>query len=129
MASPEQSPGSPRMWPVAAGGMLGLAELLFALLAEPALEPGDAAAGVENLLLAGVERVAIRADVGVYHAVLRRAAGAKGVPARAGHLRHHVVRVYLRLHVLSWFWRSPGRQAFRGVNRYRTNRHTSVPHR
>src|SRR5215469_8580819 len=35
------------------------------LLAEAALEPGDPAAGVQDLLLARVERVAVRADIGV----------------------------------------------------------------
>src|SRR5260370_35744376 len=44
-------------------------------LAKPALEPGDAAAGVQDLLLARVERVAARADVGVDDAVLGGAAG------------------------------------------------------
>jgi hypothetical protein len=35
------------------------------LLAELPLEAGNPAAGVEDLLLAGVERVAVRADLGV----------------------------------------------------------------
>ena len=50
-------------------------------LAEPLLEPGDAAAGVEDLLLAGVERVALRADLGVDDAVGRGAAGGERVAA------------------------------------------------
>src|SRR6185295_14742885 len=43
-------------------------------LAEALLEPGHAASGVEDLLLAGVEGVALRADLGVDHAVRRCAA-------------------------------------------------------
>src|ERR1700684_1232051 len=93
------------------------------LLAEPALEPGHAAAGVEDLLLAGVERVAARADVGVDDAVLRRAARSEGLPAGAGHLSHHVLRVDTRLHFVLLpraVAGSPGRGCRRGVNRYRT---------
>jgi hypothetical protein len=67
-------------------------------LAVPLLEPGDAAAGVEDLLLAGVERVALRAHVGVDHAVRRGAAGLERVPAGAGHRRLDVVRVDSGLH-------------------------------
>src|SRR6266567_436910 len=99
-----------------------LAGWLLALLAEPTLEPGDAAAGVEDLLLAGVERVAVRADIGVNLSVLRRAAGRKGAPARAGYLRHHIIRVNVALHV------SPGsvgrRVAFGAARRGRE----PVPH-
>src|SRR6202044_1532356 len=40
-------------------------------LPQPLLEPLDGAAGVEDLLLARVERVAVRAHVGVDRAVLR----------------------------------------------------------
>src|ERR1019366_950833 len=73
------------------------------LLAEAALEPRDAAAGVQDLLLAGVERVAVRADIGVDSAVLGGAPGAEGVPAGAGHRGRHVVRVNIRLHIGSPF--------------------------
>src|SRR5258708_32084329 len=93
------------------------------LLAEPALEPGHAAAGVEDLLLAGVERVAARADVGVDDAVLSRAARGEGLPAGAGDLGHDVVRVDTRLHCVLLpraVAGSPGRGCRRGVNRYRT---------
>jgi hypothetical protein len=45
--------------------LAGLLAGALARLAEALLEPGDAAAGVEDLLLAGVEGVAGRADVGV----------------------------------------------------------------
>src|SRR6201996_5780567 len=83
------------------------------LLAEAALEPGDAATGVQNLLLAGVERVASRADVGVDLAVGGGAPGHEGVPAAAGHRGGTIVRVNLRLHVYSCLVRSPGRQVTR----------------
>ena len=58
------------------GGLLGVA----------GLEAGDAAAGVEDLLLAGVERVALRAHVGVDDAARRGAARRERVAAGAGHL-------------------------------------------
>ena len=45
------------------------------LLGVAGLEAGDAAAGVEDLLLAGVERVAVRAHVGVDRAARRRCCG------------------------------------------------------
>src|ERR1022692_3530399 len=69
------------------------------LLAETPLEPGDAAAGVHDLLLARVERVAARADVSVDHAILGGAPRDEGAPARAGHRGHHVIGVNIRLHV------------------------------
>src|SRR5215467_15373110 len=69
------------------------------LLAEAPLEPCDPAAGVEDLLLAGVERVAVGADVRVDNAVRGGAPGGKRVPAGTGHRGDHVVRVDGRLHV------------------------------
>src|SRR5215467_15155290 len=100
-----------------------LRELLAAgrLLAEPALEAGHPPAGVEDLLLAGVEGVAIRADIGVDDAVARCGPGGEGVPAGAGHLGLHVVRVNVRLHFAtpaSSVAGSPRRMP-PGVNRYR----------
>src|SRR5215469_1520753 len=68
------------------------------LLAEPALEPGHAAAGVENLLLAGVEGVTLRADVGVDDTVPRGAARLERVPAATHHGRVDVLRVDTGLH-------------------------------
>ena len=58
------------------------------LLAVARLEPGHAATGVEDLLLAGVERVAVRADVGVDVAARRRAAGGERVATGAGDRGH-----------------------------------------
>ena len=52
-------------------------------LAVPGLEAGDAAAGVEDLLLAGVERVAGRADLDVDGAAVLGAAGGELVAAAA----------------------------------------------
>src|SRR5215470_13436415 len=126
---PRPKPGLVYLTAGQAGQMLGLAELLVAL-AEPALEPGDSAAGVEDLLLAGIERVAVGADVGVNLAGLRRAPGGKGVPAGTGHLRHHVIGMNVALHVISWFL---GRRvATQGASFYGREpvphiRHTSVP--
>src|SRR5579863_2079940 len=58
------------------------------LLAELALEARHPAAGVKDLLLARVERVAVRAHVGVDDAAARRGSRGEGVPAGAGHRRH-----------------------------------------
>src|SRR5262249_22642310 len=51
------------------------------LLAELPLEPGDPATGVQDLLLAGVERVAVGADVGVDDAGACGRPRGEGVPA------------------------------------------------
>src|SRR5947207_3189253 len=93
--------------------------------AEPLLEAGDAATGVEDLLLAGVEGVALRAHVGVDHAVGRGRPGDEGGTAATGHGRDVVLGVDLRLHesgslpscgrrVAGLAYARPG-----GVNRYR----------
>src|SRR5215213_1578921 len=63
------------------------------LLAVAGLEPGHAAAGVHDLLLARVERVAVAADVGVDPAGRRGAAGRELVAAAAGHQRLDVLGV------------------------------------
>src|SRR5215469_18075359 len=90
------------------------------LLAKPALEPRDSPAGVENLLLAGVEGVTARADVGVDDAVLGRAPRRERVTAAADHRGVYVLRVNSGLHVVT-----PGSRGRRvasrraGVNRYR----------
>src|SRR5262249_6557292 len=64
------------------------------------LEAGHAAAAVEDLLLAGVEGVALRADLDVDLSALLRAASGEGGTATAVHRRLDVVRVNTRLH---WF--------------------------
>src|ERR1700722_8928521 len=75
-----------------AGSALDLA------LAEAGLEAGHAAAGVEDLLLARVERVAIRAHVGVDRTALGGGPGHERVAAAASHGGDLVGRVNLRLH-------------------------------
>src|SRR5579862_3162719 len=65
-------------------------------LFEPPLEALDASARVDQLLLAGVERVAIRADLDVQLGLGR--AGHEGVPTTAMHGREDVVGVDVRLH-------------------------------
>src|SRR5690606_23253064 len=79
------------------GELLALA--LLRPLAETRLEPRHPATGVEDLLLTRVERVAGGADVGVDHAVLRGAASDERIPAGAGHLGDHVLRVDITLHL------------------------------
>src|SRR4051794_3472588 len=62
------------------------------------LEPCHATTGVEDLLLAGVEGVALRADVGVDRPTLDRAPRGEGVAAGAGHLGVVVLGVGVLLH-------------------------------
>src|SRR5689334_2637237 len=81
--------------------------LLGSCLGVAGLEAGDAAAGVEDLLLAGVERVAARAHVGVDDTVRGRAAGGERGPAGAGDLGHVVVRVDVLLHGVPFGARVP----------------------
>src|ERR671931_2792023 len=72
---------------------IGLAMVLSAPgaagLLEPPLEALDAAAGVEELLLARVERVAVRADLDVQ--LRLRRSRLERVPARAGDRRQYVL--------------------------------------
>src|SRR4051795_117021 len=70
------------------------------LLAVALLEARHATAGVEDLLLARVERVAVAADVGVDRAALGGAVGREGVATGARHRGLHVLRVDPVLH---WF--------------------------
>src|SRR5258708_7881389 len=65
-------------------------------LLEPALEALDAAAGVHQLLLARVERVAVRADLDVQLSL--RGARDERVPARAVHVREDVLGMDVGLH-------------------------------
>src|SRR4051812_29581658 len=81
----------PSGWTGAAGSLLGA-------LAEALLEPGNAAAGVEDLLLARVERVAGRAHLGADLAAADGALGGELVAARARDVGVDVVRVDALLH-------------------------------
>src|SRR5262245_32819840 len=100
---PKQNPraGPPLdRWPGERAGQLTLGGgvlLLVPVLARVAL---DAARRVDQLLLAGEERVAVGADLQAHLALLGRAAGPGGA-AGAVHLHAHVFRVDPRLHVLS----------------------------
>src|SRR5690606_18588089 len=67
-------------------------------LAVPRLEPRHTAAGVQDLLLAGVERVARRADLDADLAAGHCRAGGEVIPTAAGHLGGDVVRVNSGLH-------------------------------
>src|SRR5690606_36555974 len=82
--------------PAAPEGATGAGEVL--LLAVALLEPGHAAAGVEDVLLARVERVAGRADIGAEGALGRRALGRERVAAGAGDLGLDVRGVNVLLH-------------------------------
>src|SRR3712207_4662848 len=70
-------------------------------LAEPLLEAGHAAAGVQDPLLARVEGVAGGAGLDGQRAAGGRAAGGEGVPATTGHRGGVVVGVDAGLHVAS----------------------------
>ena len=67
--------------------------MLLALLAVALLEASNAATGVKNLLLAGVERVALRAHVNEHVIFLASGAGHEGVAARARHLNGVIIRM------------------------------------
>src|SRR5690349_18805984 len=87
-------------------------------LTEPLLEPGDTTAGVEDLLLARVERVAVRAHIGVDHAVWRGGPRHECVPASTGHGGDLVGRVNARLHLVGSLSQAVAGSP-RGGNRYR----------
>src|SRR3954452_10780411 len=72
-----------------------------AALAEPLLEAGHAATGVEDALLAGVEGVAGRAGLDGQLTTRGGAAGGEGVTAAAGHGGDVVGRVDVGLHIAS----------------------------
>src|SRR4051812_46252424 len=86
--------------PTRAGGLL-----LLPLLRVAPLEALDAATRVEELLLARIERVAVRADLDAEVAL--RASGLEGVPAGAVDRRDLVIGVRVRLHVISPSRRPP----------------------
>src|SRR5699024_12553899 len=64
----------------------------------PTRRSSDLAAGVQDLLLAGVERMARGADLGADDAIRLGAAGGERVAAGAGHLGLDVCGVDLSLH-------------------------------
>src|SRR4051794_9931041 len=82
-------------------------------LAEALLEASHAPTGVEDLLLAGVEGVASRADLDGQLTGRGRAAGLEGVAAATGHGGDVVGRVDVGLHIASsaevswsfWWWK------------------------
>src|SRR5215210_8773173 len=94
------APGRPRMGTTRApsGALLGVGAGVA--LAEPLLEAGDAAAGVEDALLARVEGVAGRAGLDGQLTARDRAAGGEGVPAPTGHGGGLVLGVDSGLHRL-----------------------------
>src|ERR1700730_3171607 len=78
-------------------------------LAVAPLETSDPTAAVENLLLAGVERVALRADLDHDVAASFGAAGLEGVATAADHGGLAVCRMNTRFHDVLFYRRSPGR--------------------
>lgn len=67
-------------------------------LAVASLEASHTTTGVQNLLLAGVEGVAVGADLGADLAALLGAAGLERVATGAAHRGGHVVGVDVLLH-------------------------------
>src|SRR3954470_12030782 len=96
----ETAPGRPRVGTTRApsGALLGVGAGVA--LAEPLLEAGDATAGVEDALLARVERVAGRAGLDGQLTAGSRAAGGEGVPTPTGHGGGVVLGVDSGLHCL-----------------------------
>ncbi len=64
------------------------------------LEPLNTTGGIDELLLAGIERMAHRADFGVD--LFGRAAGLEGIAAAASDLNFFVFRMYIFFH-----WKTP----------------------
>lgn len=85
---------------IKSGGETGVEQLL-ALLAVATLEAGDTTAGIENLLLAGVERVAFRAHVNRHMIAFGGGTGDEGVAARARNLHDMVIGMDSLLHNVS----------------------------
>src|SRR5581483_8803888 len=84
-------------WPPTFAMGLPLARLTrFVRALQPALEPLDPSARVHELLLARVERMALRADLDVE--IRLRRARLERVPARARHGREHVLGMDAGLH-------------------------------
>src|SRR6476661_4879086 len=99
-------------------------------LAVTLLEAGHAAAAVEDLLLAGVERVALRANLDVNLAALLRATRGERGAATAVHRRLDVVRVNTRFHGFLFNHGprvAPPRSGVIGVNRNRGCRRSIMP--
>jgi len=71
---------------------------LIGRLAVTSFEFRDPTAGIENLLLTGVERVTLRTDISVNTAVLRGAAGDEGTATGARHRGLGVCRVNIGFH-------------------------------
>src|SRR5882762_1718866 len=94
-----QRPDRGRLPSVRSAWLLLVGGLARGVLAEPLLEPRDAATGVEDLLLAGVERVAVRADLDVNRAAGSGAPRRERVPAAARHGGDVVLGVNVSLHV------------------------------
>src|SRR6516164_10294942 len=83
-------------------------------LAVALLEAGDPAAAVEDLLLAGVEGMALRTDLDDDVAAGLGAAGLEGVPAPAVHGGHLVGGVNVSFHDVLFDRLPPGRGANSG---------------
>ena len=71
---------------------------LIGRLAVTSFEFRDPTAGIEYLLLTGVARVTLRADIGVNTAVLRGAAGDEGTATGASHRGFRVCRMNIGFH-------------------------------
>ncbi len=71
---------------------------LIGRLAVTSFEFRNPTAGIEDFLLTGVERVTLRADIGVNTAVLRGAAGDEGTATGASHRGFRVCRMNIGFH-------------------------------
>ena len=93
--------GSPLMGTTLLSGLL--CALCCALL-KALFKSGDATTGIEDALLAGVERMAIRANFDEERSALDGRTSGEGFAATAGHLGLHVRGMNLWLHVLPFHW-------------------------
>jgi len=84
-----------------------LSGLLYALccaLLHALFKSGDATTGIEDSLLAGIERVADRADFDEERTALDGGASYETRAATAGHLGRHICGMDLWLHLLPSRW-------------------------
>ena len=84
--------------------LCGLLCALCCALLHALFKSGDATTGVEDALLAGVERMADGADFDEERTALDRRTGCEGFTATAGDLGLHICGMDLWLHVIPSRW-------------------------
>jgi hypothetical protein len=78
--------------------LCGLLYALCCALLQALFKSGDAATGIEDSLLAGIERMADRANLNEERSTLDGRASRENLAATTGHLGLHICGMYLWLH-------------------------------